>query len=327
MMNEERPAAERLLVEPDYDREGFVDYAFAGRTYRLWYGIIGRSGLAPALVLHGGPGGNHHNLVAFQGLAGERPVIFYDQLGCGNSDRPADPSLWRAERYFNEVRSVQDGLGLKKYHLIGHSWGTTLAVGFAARHPDGILSVSLHSPILSFPRYIERVAPALKRALRGANGKAGRIIDDFELRGRGEKSAYDEACLEFVRRNVTHTWPLPEAMRKLIAARNPAVHEVMVAGESELNVLGNLRTVDVTANLSELRVPVLVTCGSDDLCTPAFSRWQAGFAADSRFYVIFGGAHMTPVDRPRELLDMQEAFLREVEGGSERPGQMENNDS
>jgi proline-specific peptidase len=114
--------------------------------------------LPPALVLHGGPGGNHHNLVSFQALADTRPVIFYDQIGCGKSDRPEDPSLWVAERYFDEVKTIHDGLGLKKYHLIGHSWGTALAVGFAAKHHEGILSISLHSPILSFRYYIHYVA-------------------------------------------------------------------------------------------------------------------------------------------------------------------------
>jgi proline iminopeptidase len=311
IMKKEQSTAENLLTEPDYHHEGFVDYVYDGHTYKLWYGRIGSGSTAPALVLHGGPGGNHHNLAVFQGLADERPVIFYDQLWCGKSDRPDDPSLWTAERYFDEVQAVRDGLGLKKYHLIGHSWGTTLAVGFAAKHPDGIFSISLHSPILSFPCYINHVAPALKRGLRGLNGKAGQVIDDFELRGKGKKSDYDEACMEFTRLHVTHTWPLPEAMKKLIAGRNAAIHDIMAASASELNVLGNLKTVDVTSRLTKLDVPVLMTCGSDDLCMPAFTKWQAGFANNFQLHIIQGSAHMTPVDRPLELLSLQRAFLME----------------
>lgn len=309
-MNEEQVSAEKILTEPDYDCEGFVEYVYGGHTYKLWYGRIGSGSAPAALVLHGGPGGNHHNLVAFQALADERSVIFYDQLGCGKSDRPDDPSLWTAERYFDEVKAVRDGLGLKKYHLIGHSWGTTLAVGFAAKHPDGILSVSLHSPILSFPYYINHVAPKLKQGLSCLNGKAGQIIDDYELNGVGTKGDYDEACMEFTKRHVTLTWPLPEAMKKLIASRNAAIHDIMVASDSELNVPGNLKTIDVTSQLSMLNVPVLITCGSNDLCTPAFTKWQSEFANNHQYHVIHGSAHMTPVDRPLELLRLQRAFLR-----------------
>ena len=300
---------EKRLSEPEFNSEGFTGYKFKDRAYKLWYGKIGSGSLAPVLVLHGGPGGNHHNLVAFQALADERPLIFYDQLGCGKSDRPNDDSLWTASRYFDEVRAVRDELGLKEYHLIGHSWGTMLAVGFGFRHPEGIISLSLHSPILSFPYYINNVAVGLKQGL--ANN-AGEVIDNYELKGRGEKSNYEQACLEFTKKHVTQTWPLPEAMKKLIAARNSAVHEVMVKSDSELNVLGNLKTMDVTKELTDINVPALMTCGEDDLCTPAFTKWQAGFSKDVRVKVIKDSAHMTPIDNPQELIKIQRHFLKEV---------------
>ncbi len=116
--------------------------------------------------------------------------------------------------------------------------------------------------------------------------------------------------------HVTNTWPLPEAMKKLTAARNPAIHDMMIASGSELNVLGNLKTVNVTSQLSKLNVPVLMTCGNDDVCTPAYTKWQSGFANNSQYHIIQGSAHMTPVDRPLELLGLQRAFLREVENVS-----------
>ncbi|MDD2236373.1 MAG: proline iminopeptidase-family hydrolase [Kiritimatiellae bacterium] len=295
-----------MLTEPHYDSEGVVDYNHKGRLYQLWYGIIGTGDAPPALVLHGGPGGNHHNLVAFQALADERPVIFYDQLGCGKSDRPDDSSLWDAKRYFDEVQAVRDGLNLKDYHLIGHSWGTMQAVGFAAKHQEGIRSVSLHSPILSFPYYINQVAPMLKQGLQNHGGQ---IIDDYEIKGIGTPERYEAACMEFAEKHVTHTWPLPDAMKKLMAARNAQIHDVMVASASELNVPGNLKTADVTPQLSRLGVPILMTCGSDDLCSPAFTEWQAGFADHPQMHVIQQSAHMTPIDQPQELIRLQRAFL------------------
>ena len=60
-----------------------------------------------------GPGGNHHNLVPLQALASERTVIFYDQLGCGNSDRPNYPSLWKAKRYFEDLKADKNHEGFR----------------------------------------------------------------------------------------------------------------------------------------------------------------------------------------------------------------------
>lgn len=71
---------------------------------KVWYRVLGadRPG-APLLVLHGGPGAPHDYLEPLAALAGERPVVFYDQLGCGNSERPGDAALWTLERFVAEL--------------------------------------------------------------------------------------------------------------------------------------------------------------------------------------------------------------------------------
>jgi proline iminopeptidase len=293
--------------EPPYRDEGFVPYTCRDKTYALWCGIAGIGDRPPLLVLHGGPGGNHHNLVPLQALAVERAVVFYDQLGCGNSERPNDPSLWTAERYFEEVAAVREGLGLECYHLAGHSWGTTLAAGFAQRHPEGIITLSLHSPILSFPRYVEKVVPRLKASLPG---RAAQIINDFELRGVGGGKEYDDAVMEFVRRHVIRTWPLPEPMKRLIAGRNSQIHNVMVKSQSELNVLGNLKDVDVSKGLKDLTAPVLLTAGRLDLCTPDFTAWHQSLVRHAEMHIIENSAHMTFMDQPGEVVRIQRDFLR-----------------
>src|SRR6266849_10182596 len=66
--------------------EGYVGF----RGYRTWYRVAGElgSGATPLLALHGGPGSTHHYFAPLDGLAAERPVVVYDQIGCGSSDRP-----------------------------------------------------------------------------------------------------------------------------------------------------------------------------------------------------------------------------------------------
>ena len=71
-------------------REGFIPV----RGGRVWYQVIGEGDAIPLLTLHGGPGVPHDYLETLDELVDERPVIFYDQLGCGRSDRPEDVSLY-----------------------------------------------------------------------------------------------------------------------------------------------------------------------------------------------------------------------------------------
>lgn len=96
---------------------------------KVWYRIVGadRSGI-PLLTIHGGPGAPHDYLEPLESLADERPVIFYDQLGCGFSDKPDDTTLWTVQRFTDELQAVRTALNLDRVNLLGTSWGTMLSV-------------------------------------------------------------------------------------------------------------------------------------------------------------------------------------------------------
>src|SRR5262249_24308738 len=70
---------------------------------KVWYQIVGSGPKTPLLLLHGGPGVPSYYLKPLAALADERPVVFYDQLGCGRSPAPADSALWTTERFVQEL--------------------------------------------------------------------------------------------------------------------------------------------------------------------------------------------------------------------------------
>jgi alpha/beta hydrolase fold len=63
-----------------------------------------------------------------------RPVVFYDQLGCGKSHHPDDLALWIMDAFVDEIDTVRDALGLDRFHLFGQSWGGWLALEYALGH-------------------------------------------------------------------------------------------------------------------------------------------------------------------------------------------------
>jgi pimeloyl-ACP methyl ester carboxylesterase len=83
-----------------------------------------------------------------------RRVILYDQLGCGRSDQPDDTSLWRVERFVEELGIVRRELGLDRIHLLGQSWGGMLAIEYALTQPQGLVSLILASTLSSMPMWI-----------------------------------------------------------------------------------------------------------------------------------------------------------------------------
>src|ERR1043165_3996679 len=83
--------------------EGRIPFSI-GET---WYRMVGAQrdeGRVPLLCLHGGRGANWLHMKPYEALADERQVVFYDQLGAGNSavSEPHDPAMWAPELYVEE---------------------------------------------------------------------------------------------------------------------------------------------------------------------------------------------------------------------------------
>ena len=99
-------------------QEGFIPF----RRYKAWYRVVGNheaTGKLPLLCLHGGPGVPHDYLEPLEAIAAMgRRVIFYDQLGCGNSDQPRDPSLWDVALFVEELGVMRCAMGLDRVHLL-----------------------------------------------------------------------------------------------------------------------------------------------------------------------------------------------------------------
>ena len=122
-------AASSALSRPVSAHEGYATVEGG----RIWWRSVGGGSSTPLLTLHGGPGAGHDYLTPLEALADQRNVVLYDQLGCGRSDKPDDPGLWRIERFCDEIDALRDTLALKEVILFGHSWGGWLALEYIAR--------------------------------------------------------------------------------------------------------------------------------------------------------------------------------------------------
>jgi len=249
-------------------------------------------GRLPLLCLHGGPGGSHLPLVGLRALAEGRRVVFYDQLGSGDSARPDDRSLWRVETFVDQLEAVREHLGLDRIHLFGSSWGGMLALEYAFTRPAGLASLVLNSTPTSAPRWAE---------------EAKRLFADLP-QGLDEKAAEEE----FKRRYICRLEPEPEALVLARAKFGNQVYETMW-GPNEFTVTGTLKDWDVIARLGEIAVPTLITSGRHDECTPALVRPLHEGIAGSKWVLFEESAHMPYLEEPERYLEQVGAFLDRVE--------------
>ncbi len=268
---------------------------------RVAYEVHGTGARTPLLVLHGGPGIPHDYLANLALLGDDRPVVFYDQLGCGLSDRPDDPSLWTRERFAREVDSMRLALGLGEVVLYGHSWGSILAVdyltGASGERPRGVRGAILAGPALSIPRWIEDS----RRLISSLPEDVAEALLEGERTGDTDSEAYQAATQAFYARYVCRSDPWPEELERAFAGMGDQVY-LSMNGPTEFTITGPLRTVDVTPRLGELGVPVLYICGEYDEATPESTRAYAALTPDSEVVVVEGAAHVANYDRPTEYM-------------------------
>lgn len=124
-----------------------------GSVYVRVNGIMHKDSI-PAIFIHGGPGGTHNGFAGLLGLADERQIVLYDQLGSGKSERPNDPKNWRVERFVEELELIRQELGISTWHLVGFSWGSSLALEYSVKYPQNVASTVLGGTFISTPHWI-----------------------------------------------------------------------------------------------------------------------------------------------------------------------------
>ena len=285
-------------------REGFV--AVTGG--RVWFQVLGSGDAIPLLALHGGPGFPHDYLEPLAALADERPVVFYDQLGCGKSDRPGDPALWQTPRFVEEVSQVRSALGLGEIHLLGQSWGSMLATDVVLSGATVIHSLVLASPPLSIPRWLEDMA----RLRKGLPAEVQAVYDRHEADGVTDCLEYQAAMLHFYKRHVCRLDPWPACLERAFAGAGLEVYHAMW-GPSEFFVTGNLLEYDRTERLHEIAIPTLFTCGRFDEATPEATADFHRRVPDSELAVFERSAHCAHLEEAGPYLARVRDFLRRAD--------------
>lgn len=275
---------------------------------KVWYRINGDSDKTPVLILHGGPGSSSYGQEPLREISDERPVVFYDQLGSGRSDRITDTTLMTVERYIEEVEQVRKYLNLEKLYLYGQSWGTALSLEYYLKYPEYVKGIIFSSPYFSTRRWIED-ANELVKTLPDSIQKIIRINEKNKTFSNQEyKDAVDLFYSKFLRRKQRPAEVVDTASNFF----GTNVYEYMW-GPSEFTATGTLLNYDRIDELSKVEVPVLFITGEYDEATPETVKYYQSLVPGSRFREISNSGHATLNDNPEEAIEAIRNFLEEIE--------------
>jgi proline iminopeptidase len=132
-------------IEP-YD-QGMLD---VGEGNLVYWETCGNPGGKPALVVHGGPGSGCSTRMRRAFDPDRYRVVLFDQRGCGRStphasDPATDMSRNTTEHLLSDMERLREHLGIGRWLLHGGSWGSTLILAYAERHPRRVSEIVISS--------------------------------------------------------------------------------------------------------------------------------------------------------------------------------------
>jgi proline iminopeptidase len=297
-----------VSCKKEIEKEGYVNVEGG----KIWYKIVGDGDGIPLLVLHGGPGSRSCSMIpGFSLLGNERPIVFYDQLGSGNSERPTDTILWKTERFVNEIDSLRTALKLDELHILGHSCGSTFLVEYmVTKKPEGVKSVIFSSPMISTSDWIEDANILLSQMPLELQD----TIKKYEALENYSAPEYLAATDSFYTRHLSRrSWPyIPNMECDNVPDFNEQVYNYMW-GPTEFNATGTLIDFDRTADLNKIKEPILFVTGEFDEARPETMYKYQELSKNASVEIIGDAAHMTMIDQPEKLEEVIGSFLKKVE--------------
>jgi len=274
---------------------------------KVYWRRFGSANGTPLLVLHGGPGAAHNYMLSLRALADERPVIFFDQLGCGKADAPTEEALYTIKRSVDELDAVRHALDLPEVILVGHSWGAFLAIEYMCQgRGRGVKKLVLSGASAS----TAQVIAGQQRLIDSLPGGFAAKLHGLEKAGKMDSPEYAALTQQFYDNFVLRVPPTPDALVSFEALAKSIAYRVM-NGPNEFYITGVIKDWDRRGDLGDITRPVLLTTGEfDEITLDCHTTIRAGVAGPCRLAVMPGCSHLTMVEKP----DQYNALIRQFAG-------------
>lgn len=288
-------------------------------TFNVWTKRTGNNPTIKVLLLHGGPGGNHEYLEAFDSYfpAAKIEYYYYDQLGSTYSDQPNEPELVNLSHYVEEVEQVRKALGLDRsnFYLYGQSWGGLLAIEYALKYQSNLKGLVISNMMASIPAYNAYAKNVLMPMM---DKHALSEIKKFEAAGKYDDPKYAALLKEYyytkhVLREPANKWPEP--VERSLKHINPKIY-IPMQGPSELGASGALVNWDRSKELVKITVPTLIMAARYDTMDPKYLKWMAEQFKNGHYLYCPNGSHLAMYDDQKCYFDGLIKFLYDVDAGN-----------
>ncbi|MEO7291959.1 MAG: alpha/beta fold hydrolase [Ginsengibacter sp.] len=271
----------------------------------------------PIIIIPGGPGGNHLGYRRFDSLATTNTIIYFDAFGRGKSDTAKNVKEYSLERDIEDLEGLRIALHYDKWSILGHSYGSVVAQGYALKYPSHISHLIIANGFHSFimwqenddnsnheikENYPEVWAELMKIREEGAVSSDQKHQDIYGKVPYGFLYAYNPE--NFVNSSNVRRQAYPNPL-------NTKLYYQMVGKDGDFIVGSDIGNFDFRKDLKKLTMPVLIYGGRyDRVAVPSMMVKYKEYCPQAKFVMFENSGHNPQVEEPSQLFALLRDFLR-----------------
>ncbi|MFN7686699.1 MAG: alpha/beta hydrolase [Sphingobacteriales bacterium] len=276
---------------------------------KIWTVSVGKGD--PLFIIPGRPGNSHITYRAFDSLYQNCTVVYFDPFGTGKSDTAKTIQEYSLKRSIEDIEGLRIAMGFSTINLLGHSFGSVVAQGYAIKYPTHIshliLSLPFHSGEMiqqsNTNREIEIYFPEIWDSI-------------MKLRQQGRLS--NDSLYEAIRGKVPFSFMFrynPEGLSKTANIPYPNKNnnqlDLQMSGpDGDFNTIGDLSSFDYRKDLRNLIIPILVMAGRyDKLAPPKWTIQYKQFCPRCEFVFFEKSGHTIFREEPEKTFALIKKFL------------------
>ena len=267
----------------------------------LYLSIQGKG--EPVVVIHGGPGLNHHYFKPYlNALEKKFKVVYYDQRASGSSSIPSMDSI--SYKFFaDDLEAIRKELNVKKLNLLAHSWGAVVAVHYALAYPDRVNKIIFSNPALLSREFDGEARTIMKKRIskedstqQAAIFASSDLMDskkyDKLMRISFRTSAYDKLNMSKLDLNIPANF---------MVANKALFGGLMKDPAAQANLYDSLKS---------FRFPVLIIHGEADIVPEAALKKLKQNLPKAEFIVFKKSGHFPFVEETEKFTAIVNDFLK-----------------
>ena len=285
-------------------------------TFNVWTKRFGNNPKIKILLLHGGPAMTHEYMECFETFFQREGFEFYeyDQLGSYYSDQPKDTTLWKTERFVEEVEQVRKAIDADQsnFYIVGNSWGGILGMEYALKYQKNMKALLVSNMVASAPEYGKYAQEVLAKQMDP------KILDEIraiEAKKDFANPRYMELLIpNFYHEHICRLTNWPDALNRSFKHANNAIYTQM-QGPSEFGISGLLANWDIKNRLKEIYIPTLMIGAKYDTMDPKAMEEQSKMVQHGEYLYCPNGSHLAMWDDQKIYMNGVISFIKKVHQG------------